>query len=164
MAVTKNLRDGELKVEDGTTPVNSVTVALDEGDLSYEETKNVINVLDRGTLSHMRSGDDVPVKVSFTLKFVEFLKQSAGTTTIYEALKKIGGASAWTTTNTDGGGVYTLKLVFTISTPVTADKAEIITFNLFHHTSISFKEGDEYDTLAVDGEAFITAASIAKES
>lgn len=161
--VTKNLRDAELKLTDGDAPANVVAVTLDEGDLSYDETNNVNNILDRGILDHMRKGDEEPVKVTFTLKFVEFLKQVADADpTVYEVFKKIGGAAAWVSTNTDGGDVYTLTAEFTIVSPTVGDQNEKIVMNFLHHASVSFSEGDEYDTISFDGEAFVTAATITK--
>lgn len=162
--VTKNLRDGELVVKDGTTPTaNDITVALDEGDLGIDETLNTVNVLDRGSLDHMRQGDEEPVRVTFTLKFVEYLKQSGDSDpSVYEVLTQQGGAAAWASTNDDGGDVFTLTLEFTIASPTSGDQDETITLTKFHPTSISFKEGDEYNTLGVEGEAFITRPSVAK--
>jgi hypothetical protein len=161
--VTKNLRDAVLKIKDGTTPTAlEIEVVLDEGDLSADETLNTMNILDRGSLDHMRPGDEEPVKVTFTTKFVEYRQQAgAPDPTPYEALKKIGGAASWVSTN-QCGEVYCVDLEFTIASPTSGEVDEVITFPDFHPNTISFKEGDEYNTLAVDGEAFVTAPTIVK--
>lgn len=164
-SVTKNLRDGVLTIQDDGA-ANSIEVLLDEGNLRITQNENVINVLDRGSLSHMRPGDEQPVEVSFDIKFVEYIKQVAGANeTPYEALTKTGGASAWVTTNTTGdASLYTTDLSFEIATPVTGDFDETITLSMFKVTQIEFAEGDEYDTLAVTGQAFIVRPTIVKDS
>ena len=154
---TKNLRDGELVISDGGS--ESVTVALDEGDLTISEVQNLINVLDRGALDHRRLGDEVPVAVSFSLKFVEFIGGSGSNPTPYEALKQIGNAAAWE--STEDGDVYAVNLVFTVTDPEGGDDEEI-TLSDFAHESIEFAEGDEYNTLTVDGSAFVTSPTIEK--
>ena len=55
MAVTnivRNLRDGELVIKDGTTPTpQSLTVLLDEGDLTWTERAHTIEIKDRGAIA-----------------------------------------------------------------------------------------------------------------
>jgi len=162
VSVTKNLRDGTLVLSDSGA-ANSITLACEEGDLRFAESNAVINVLDRGDLSHMRQGDEVPVTLSWTLKFIELISSDTGIPTAYEAIKNIQAASGWTSTNTDGGDVFTLDMVFTISTPTATEKDEIITF-ANAHGAMEFAEGDEYNTLAFTGEAFIVAPEVAKDA
>jgi len=159
--VTKNLRDGQLVIQDNAA-VNTITLALEEGNLSFTVTKNVIEVLDRGVLSHMRQGDEVPVTLSFGIKFIEFYT-SGDDETLYEAVMNEAGGAAWISTNDDGGDVYTVDMLFTIATPTSGEEAEIITFTKVRG-NFTFNEGDEYNTLAFDGTAFQTAPTIAKES
>lgn len=159
----RNLRDGELVIKDNGG-ANSLTVALDEGDLSWSETHNVVNVLDRGDLSHVRVGDQAPVAGSFTLKFVEFLSSGSGSgPTPYEGLTQTGAASEWTSTNDDNGDVYTVQVEFTISNPDSAGSDEKLTFAKVCPTSIEFREGDEYDTLSVEFQDFEVQPTIAKQ-
>lgn len=154
MSCTKNLRDAELEIQSDT----NVTVVLDEGDLRFTVHRNKINILDRGTLSHMRKGDEQPVDVSWTCKFIDFGIQSGATSSVYDILTQTGTASAYTGTNTDEGDVYTTDLVFTITAPDAG--TEVVTFTLFAIDTIEFAEGDEYNTLTVTGTAFITEPSI----
>lgn len=162
--VTKNLQDGVIKLVDGVSYVpNELEVIVEEGNLTFNEKKEPKKILDRGKLSHLRGKDEEPVTGSFSIKFVEFISQvSPGNPTLYEVLNKIGEASSWITTNTDGGDVYTLTAKFEIATPTSGEKAERVTFALFYPTSIDFKEGDEFDELTVEFEAFITAPTIEK--
>lgn len=161
--VTKNLRDATMKIEDGAGTPNSITLALEEGDLSYAIKQNVINVLDRGSLSHQREGDEEPVTGSFTVKYVELIKQTASSNpTPYEALTQTGAAASWTSTNTDGGGVYNTSIILEINDPDATNQDERTTLSKVRATSIDFSEGDEYNTLAFEFQAFVTKPTVAK--
>ena len=160
---TRNLRDGQLAINDGSPSPNTITLALDEGDLVWTERSRVVNVLDRGDLSHMRQGDEQPVTGRFTLKFVEFISSGApADPTPYEVLNRIGAAASWTSTNDDNGDVYTLELVFTITNPDPSGSDETVTFAKLCPARIELSEGDEYDTLSVEFQDFETAPTIAK--
>jgi len=140
---TRNIRDGELIVTDGNA--QTVTLDLEDSGLSWEETRAVINVLDRGDLSHMRQGDEVPVTGSIGLKFQQFYG-NASTPSLREIFTRTGNATAWSSTNADGGDVYTVSLVFNIY-DVDSSVLETITFNyVCLNGAMSFAEGDEYDT------------------
>ena len=166
---TRNLRDGEIMLRDASDPVNYVIAALDEGDISWEQTRpqgrNAINVLDRGNLSHMRPGDEAPVTLTFTLKYVEARKQTGNTVcTVYEAIVHAMCAAAWVSTNNDNGGVYTLDAFFEITAPQgSGEESEQIIFRKLHG-DVNFTEGDEYNTLTFDGEAFMSTPEINKIS
>jgi len=162
--VTKNLRDGVLTVTDGASA--SVVVYLDEGDLSFTRTSEFVQVLDRGALSHTRKGNEVPVPVSFSVKFVGFQQDVGGAISLYEALTQTGGASGWTSDSEDGqgnafDGVYSVILTFVINDgKASAAAQDTLAFAMFHTESIDFSEGDDYDTLSVSGFAFETTPTI----
>ena len=165
MSTTKNMRDGSIKVSDGTLPTaNELLIALSGGDLEWTEERNVTAILDRGKLSHFRGGDEVPVSVSFSLKYVELIKQAfAAEPTLYEALKFLGAASGWQTTNADEcSDIKTLDLTFLIASPCPSEEDEEVVFSKFYYTSINPKEGEEFNTIDVEGTAFITAPLVSK--
>lgn len=139
MPVTKNLRDSSVQINDGT---NTATLDGEEGDLSYTEQDAIIDVKDRGSLSHMREGDEEPVEGSFTLKFKEFKSDSGNSA--YDLIK--GNAVSGVGTNDDGSGVFTFEMTVTITDP--AGGTETITFAKCHATEVEFSEADEYNTLA----------------
>lgn len=161
MAVTKNLRDGTIKIRDGTTPANEVEIAIDEGDLSFTVHDNVINVLDRGDLSHMRKGDEAPVDLNFSIKFVEFLQSNGNPETLWEAIRNVGACAGWATTNDDGGDVFTIDIELSIASPTSGESTESIVFSKVRG-EFEFSEGDEYNTLSFTGTAFVTVPTISK--
>jgi len=158
----RNLRDGELQISDGGA--NSITLVLDEGNLSFEETRNVINVLDRGVLDHRRAGDEAPISVSFSLKY-EYLLADTGDTaeaiSVREALTQSGAASSWASTDSTGRP-FSTRLTFWVKNPDTAGKDEKIVFEKFHPTSIRVAEGDP-TMIEVTGEDFETIPTITRE-
>jgi len=69
---TRNLRHGRIRVMSGDTPVRlEKTCAFTEGDFTFAKPRNVIQVKDRGALSHLRRGDEEAVTFSFAAKFVD---------------------------------------------------------------------------------------------
>lgn len=158
---TRNIRDGVLKIKDGDT--EEIEIKLVDSGLTWTEHDNKIYVLDRGVLDHMRQGDEQPVDIALNLKFVELIAHDSQAPTPYEAVKAVGAAASWVSTNDDGGGVYTTNLEFTISNPDPSAQDELITFAKFTpETPADFGEGDEHNTLVISGKAFITAPSAEK--
>lgn len=153
----RSLRDGVLKLQDGTGTPNEITVALEDGGISYTETNNVDVIMDRGVLDHVRQGDEAPVEISVSLKFQSFIADAAPT--VYEALTQTGDASSWASTRS-GEDVYTLNWIFEIQDTSNATN-ETLTFSDVWPESIDFAEGTPFNTLEVSGRALITAPSIA---
>lgn len=147
----KNMRDGTVTLTDGTGLPNTITLIMLEGDVSWEVKQNVFPVFDRGTFIHLRQGDQDVCTVSFSVKYTGCFTDAGETETLYEALTKTGEAAAWTSTTAATSDVYTLNVAFTYNDPGTAATNETLTFPNFAFTSISFKEGDEYNTLSVSG-------------
>lgn len=156
MAITRNLRDGQLTINDGTTPTpETVTVTLDEGDLSFTINKNTIQVFDRGTHSHTRPGNDASVSLSWSAKWTELLGATLYTptsATLYEIINNEGDIFE----STDGvGRQYTTEYVFLVTDPeegATTDQQ--ITFAKCYVESFECSEGDEYNTMSYSGVDF----------
>ena len=153
---SRNLRDGIITIRDAS---NVYEVVLEDGDLSFTETQNVIEVMDRGSLDHVRKGDDVPVSLSFTAKYVQL--RDAAADTLYDVLKKTGNAASWATTGGAGEDVHLLTLTFIIRTPVSAGNDEYISFTRMYHTALTIAEGSEFNTISFTGQASIVAPTIA---
>ena len=63
------------------------------------------------------------------MKLKEFLSSGSDyPVTPHEALFGVGAASSWLSTNTDGGGVRTVRIRFTCVSPITGEQAEDIVF------------------------------------
>lgn len=80
----------------------SLTVKVEEGEISWTETVNREYSTDRGLLDKVRDGDQAPVEVSLNARW-EFIKAStgSGTPTPFDVLENAGEASAWVSTSND---------------------------------------------------------------
>ncbi|MEE8551473.1 MAG: hypothetical protein V3T08_09510 [Gemmatimonadota bacterium] len=150
----KNLRDGTVKIADaaGTGGGNSVTVDVEEGDLTYTEKTPVHIIKDRGVLDHARLADEVPVELSFSMKYQSHTLHVSPSP--YDALTKTGGASSWVS-DEPNSDVYAVIIEFTMTDPA-GGAAEVLTFARFMDIVIDFNEGAEFNIMKVSGKALIT--------
>lgn len=138
----KNLRDGTIVIADdaGIAGADKITIAVEDGDLQWDEQNPVDMISDRGTLDHARQGDDVPVEGQFSIKYQDHLDPNSATITPYEAMTQQGGAAGWTTDASNGGDAYAVILVFTIADPA-GGASEVVTFSEVYIETIGFQEG-----------------------
>lgn len=163
--VTRNLRDGELVLKDGTsgTP-QSLTVLLDEGDLSWTERTNTIEVKDRGSIStgHTRKGDEESISLSFTAKWTQLIgkyNDSGDPLQLYEFLNFMSGLSIVSTS--PDGQQDTLQLEFTVTDPAGV-AGEKIVFTSVYQETLTMTEGDEANLISFSGRDFEVAPTISR--
>ena len=174
---TRNLRHGSLTLKDGQTLANTLAIIMEEGDLSFSEHRPGVVVKHRGGLDHWSKGEEAETSVSFTIKFEEFISKTSPAAAIVgaaaggavtsisvrEFLTGQGVGGALLTTSSGRTDVHTVTLVFSISNPVTSgDQAETLTFTKFKCEAIEFREGAEYNTLAISGRALLVAPTGAR--
>lgn len=167
MAVTnlvRNLRDGELVIKDGSSPVKSLTLLLDEGDLTWTQRTRTLEVKDRGSIAagHLRKGDDESVSLSFSAKWTQLIGKSANSADplqLYEFLMFASGLGVNSTSS--AGEQETLQFEFTVTDPAGA-ASEKITFGKVYRESLTMSEGADYNVIAFSGRHFATAPVIAR--
>lgn len=161
--LVRNLRDAELVLVDGTSPTPlSLTVVLDEGDLTWTERLNTIEVKDRGKISggHLRRGDDISVTLSFSAKWTQLIGKSASSgdpLQLYEFLTLASGTDV-VSTSADGEQ-ETLTLVFKVVDPAGV-AGETITFEKVYRETLSLSEGDEFNVISFTGRSFAVAPTV----
>ncbi len=144
--LVRNLRDAELVLRDGASPTAlSLAVLLDEGDLSWTEKVNTIEIKDRGKISggHLRRGDDESVSLSFSAKWTQLIGKAASSgdpLQLYEFLTFASGAGIKSTSA--DGEQETLTFEFTILDPAGV-ASEKVTFSKVYRESLSMNEGDD---------------------
>ena len=107
-----DLKYALLKIKDGAS--NEITVKVGEGNLTWSENRNIEYTLDRGLIDEVREGDQVPMDVSFdfTWEFITGNDDSSGAPpTVEDALKKVGQAAAWTSSDADTCRPYAVDIV-----------------------------------------------------
>jgi hypothetical protein len=162
--LTRNLRDGELVLKDGSDPAQSLTVLLDEGDLTWTERQRTIEIKDRGSVAagHTRKGDEESIGLSFTAKWTQLLGKAADDADplqLYEFLMFASGAEVVSTS--DPGEQDTLQLEFTVVDPAGV-ATERITFAKVYRESLTLREGDDYNTIAFTGRDFEVHPTVAR--
>jgi hypothetical protein len=164
--LVRNLRDGELVIRDGTSPApQSLTVLLDEGDLSWTERTRTIEIKDRGSIAagHLRKGDDESVALSFTAKWTQLLGQAVEPTdplALYEFLTFQPAAEVASTS--PPGQQETLELEFTIRDPA-GGPGEVVTFHKVYRETLTLAEGNEANTITFTGRSFETAPTVTRQ-
>jgi hypothetical protein len=157
---SRNLRHGSVVLKDGDTPVNTLPLAIEEGDLSFTESKPGVAVKHRGGLDHWSKGEEIEVPVSFTIKFVEYVQKTGATVGVPSTISPrdfLMGAHADLVTTSGRNDAFTLTVEFTIANPaLSGDQTEVLTFTKFKAESVEFSEGAEYNTLRVSGRALLT--------
>lgn len=152
-----DLKNATVKFVDGTEPTaNEIEVKIGEGNFTYDETKARQYLLNRGLISDVRDGDQVPVDVSMTATW-EFI---AGDTevTIEDALKQRNDAEDWISTDADPCNPYCLDIVVTYTPPCPDVKGEIITLADFRYEKIS--HDSKAGTFSISGKCNISEASV----
>lgn len=133
-----DLKNATIKIKDGTpvTPLE-ITVKMGEGDLSWRQLTPREYLKDRGKLDAVRDGDEEPVEVTVNGRFTALISDTGDGPTPYEALYKLGAASAWLTTGA-ACDPYCVDLEVTVahSSLCAGTKDEVITFPQFRVESL----------------------------
>ncbi|QDU78982.1 hypothetical protein Pla110_06860 [Polystyrenella longa] len=164
-SIVRNLRDGELVVKDGTTPTPlSMTVLLDEGDLTWTERTNTIEVKDRGSISagHTRKGDEESISISFSAKWTQLMgkvESRGDPLQLYELLTFASGTEA-TSTSADGEQ-DTLHFEFTLLDPAGVASEKIV-FAKVYRESLTMSEGEDFNLISFDGRDFEVAPVVSR--
>ncbi|MEZ6065177.1 MAG: hypothetical protein R3B90_05605 [Planctomycetaceae bacterium] len=162
--LTRNLRDGELVLRDGSEPPHTLTVLLDEGDLTWTQRQRTIEIKDRGSIAagHLRRGDDESVTLAFTAKWSQLIGKSAHAADPLQLYEMLMFAPAANITSTSSAGEQdTLTLEFSVIDPA-GIASEKITFAKVYRETLTMAEGADFNTIAFTGRAFQTAPTVTR--
>lgn len=153
-----DLKYAYIKIKDGAS--NELTIKIGEGNLTFNEARNIEYTLDRGVLDDVREGDQIPMDVSldFTWEYLTSNTSSGGTPTVEEALKRTGPAATWTSTDTDACRPYAVDIeVLYQPQPANCGDQETITLPDFRYESLDhdLRAG----TVSVSGKCNATQAT-----
>lgn len=158
--ITRNLRDGELVIQDGAS--TRLTVLLDQGDLTWTQRQQTIEVKDRGSIAagHTRKGDDESVSISFTARWTQLVGKAASSADplqLYEMLTFHPNSQVQSTSA--AGEQDTLTFEFTVVDPAGVASEKIV-FQRVYRESLTMSEGDNANLIAFTGKAFQTGPAI----
>ncbi len=109
-----DLKNAIIQVRDGSG--ERITVVLGEGNLTYDEKRNMEYVKDRGLLDTVREGDEEPMDVRLDATW-EFITGTGDEITIEDAMKQRGDASAWESTSADECEPYAVDIYILYTPP-----------------------------------------------
>lgn len=159
-----DLKNCTITLKDGGG--KSLEVKIGEGNLTYSESRNIQYTLDRGKLDEVREGDEVPMDVTlaFTWEYLRGSPSSSGATpSVEEALKKIGNAADWVSSDTDECRPYAVDIeVVNAPQPAACGDKETITLVDFRYEKLDhdMKAG----TVSVTGKCNVTQATVVRAS
>lgn len=138
-----DLRNAELSIWDSGT--NYIIVKIGEGNLTYDERRNMEPVKRRGKLATFREGDEENMEVNFSFVW-EYITSgsSSDPPTVEDALTNGGTASSWSSTATDSQAPYCVNLQIDYQPPCAGNYAwETIVFPEFNYQELhhSLKDG-----------------------
>lgn len=149
-----DLKNCTMILSDGATTPNTLELKMDEGDLTWEATKNVETKLDRGRIDYFKEGDEEPMTVSCECRFHEVTSSSGDPVSPIEFLTFTGAASSYVSTGPICSA-KTLDIIVEVDQDCGSTiKDEIITFADFTVEKFggSFKNG----TLSFSGKCLST--------
>lgn len=143
-----DLKNATVKFSDGTSTPNTLTIKMDEGNLTYERKREVKVKRDRGQLDYFQEGDKQPVSLSLEGRFAAIRSSSGDAVTPIEFLEKEGAASAFVSTS-NACEIDTIDIIVQLRYACGSMQDEVITFADFAFESYggNFKDG----TLSVQG-------------
>lgn len=151
---TRNLRDAEIYILDGNAVPNELLIPISEGDLAFTEKNNSFIVMNRGRIDSRKQGDETALDLNFSIKFEQWQYKS-GTTGLspIDVLKgsAVAVAAGWVSTDTCGPWAVTLE--FRMYDPCNKANYERLRFIYVHVDEFAFKEGSEYNSVAIKGTA-----------
>ena len=162
--VTRNLRDGELVIRDGSETPLTLTVILDEGDLTWTQRQRTIEIKDRGSIAqgHTRKGDEESISISFSARWTQLLGKAANAADPLQLYEVLTFASGTEITSTSAAGEQdTLTFEFTVMDPAGV-ASERITFEKVYRESLTLSEDNEANLISFTGRAFTTSPVITR--
>lgn len=162
VVISPGLSAGLSGGENLTFSGRELEVKLGEGNFTYDETREVEFIRDRGILSSYKEGDQQPLDVSFDFTW-EFLGSILGATTptIEEVLKQSGPAASWVSSNSaDPCASYVVDVEIQNAPSCGSILPEVILIKQFFWTSLA--HDSDAATVSVTGQCNVTTATLSR--
>ncbi len=133
-----DIKKAKIYFRDGST--NSIQVKVGDGTLTYDEKRTIEYLLERGLIDEVREGDQVPMDVSFNLRWEHIMSDSGDSESIPsldEVLKQLGAASGWVSSDTDSCRPYAVDVVIVYTPTCDSEIVEQITLPDFRWETLN---------------------------
>lgn len=135
MASVFNLRNATFTISDLASS-HFINVIIGDGNIVFEEKINREYLLNRGQVFTVVDGDDVPMDVSFDFWW-QYIRGAGSSVTPEDALKRIGNASSWVSSDSDPCAPYCVDLTILYTPVCSADPLESIELPYFRYESLN---------------------------
>ena len=137
-----------------------LTIKIGDGNITYTEHNEYSYDLDRGDLDTVREGNQVPMDVKLDAVFEHITQGTSEAISPMDALKGIGGASAWVSASADQCEPYCIDLIVKHTPPCGTSQLETVTFPDFRSESreINYKDA----TISVSGKCKATEPTVTR--
>jgi hypothetical protein len=140
---------------------HSLEVSIGEGNCTFDESRNIEYKLNRGKLDDVREGNEVPMDVKLDAEW-DFLRSPAGATipTIEEALKKLGPAASWISSDPDQCRPYAVNIRILYVPPCGGVAKEQIILRDYRYEKLN--HDPKAATLSTTGKCNVTQAEVSR--
>jgi hypothetical protein len=139
-----------------------ITVSIGEGDLTWNESREMLYDLDRDQLDTVRLGAETPLEIDLAFTFEYVTTESGQAITPVDAIKQTGEASEWVSSATDQCEPYAVDIYVVHCVPCGTDQDQDFLFQDFRWESLDYSIQDA--SIAVSGRCNVTDATTTRSS
>lgn len=146
----RNIGDGTIKLKDGDSPVNSLTLAGVNGGISFNSGRDQNVVMDRNEPVAYAKSKGKPSEISFEVNYREWKSRTTAAadgsdSSIRDFMK---GLFTDAVSAGNGGGFEFAVEITLADSGATGDEAEVITYDRCKLVDSSFSENEDTNKLA----------------
>lgn len=157
---TITIRDGT--PDTSTTAQNYIEIRIGEGTISWTERVEREYTTDRGILDEIRNGNETPMDVSFDVIY-EYVRGAPGSgepPTPSDALKQIGNAASWVSTDADTCRPYAVDIQIDYDPECGTGNTETVILPDFRYEELVYDLSE--GTIACSGRCNATAPVVTR--
>lgn len=139
---------------------HTLTVKMGDGNFTYTEKKNREYTLDRGKLSTVRDGNEVPVELKIDAMWINIKASTGGTPTVEDVLKNRGEAATWVTSSSDACEPYAVDIRLEYVQTCGSEQIEIIDFPDFRYEDLG--HDSRGGTISISGKCNVTEPTVSR--
>ena len=131
-----------------------IEVSIGEGDLTWNESREMLYDLDRDLLDTVRLGAETPLEIDLAFTFEYVTTESGQAITPVDAIKRIGEATEWVSSSSDACEPYCVDIYVVHCVPCGTDQDQDFLFQDFRWESLDYSIQDA--SIAVSGRCNVT--------
>ena len=160
----KNIGNGTIKLKDGDTPVNSLTLLGVNGGISFSSGRDINVVMDRNEPVAYAKSKGKPSEISFEVNYKEWKSRSTANANGSDSSIRDFMLGLFTDAVSVGnGGEFEFAVEITFAdTGATGDEAEVVTYDRCKLADSSFSENEDTNKLSFTIMSLDTSPTVAR--